>query len=155
MLCGIWLLKLSSKEPKLEFSSVSFYSFNMTNLPLSYCKMFHTTQLFDYPEDRFLCFRFPPETESERRQKWVAAVKRKDWKPSSHSVLCSEHFKPDQFQVPPGLKYKARLHSWAVPTEFPSHPAHLQPVSSTNCIVISIKDQSYHSGIMFLVLLET
>lgn len=31
------------------------------------------------------------------RQKWAMAVKRKDWKPNNSSVLCSKHFKPEDF----------------------------------------------------------
>jgi hypothetical protein len=35
-------------------------------------------------------YRFPCDV--ERRNKWIAAVKRKSWKPSENSRLCSEHF---------------------------------------------------------------
>lgn len=59
---------------------------------------------------------------------WVAAVKRKGWLPSASSVLCSMHFKRDQFKRPPGLKMRAMLNGDAKPTEFPSYPALLQPV---------------------------
>ena len=69
--------------------------------------------------------RFPSDT--ERKDKWANAVRRKGWKPTSSSVLCSAHFTRDQFQVPPGLKQRARLHPTAIPTIFPSHPVYLQP----------------------------
>ena len=35
-------------------------------------------------------YRFP--VDSSRRGSWVAAVKRKNWQPTEHSWLCSEHF---------------------------------------------------------------
>ena len=36
-------------------------------------------------------FRFPVLPEGRRRQ-WIAAVKRKDWKPTKHTRICEEHF---------------------------------------------------------------
>lgn len=71
--------------------------------------------------------RFP--TDPELKAKWTAAVRRKNWTPTPSSSLCSEHFDANQFQRPPGLKLPARLKREAVPTNFPSHPPHLQPVS--------------------------
>uniref|UniRef100_A0A3B3SYW9 THAP-type domain-containing protein n=1 Tax=Paramormyrops kingsleyae TaxID=1676925 RepID=A0A3B3SYW9_9TELE len=32
--------------------------------------------------------------DGERRQRWVAAISRKDWQPSKYSRICSEHFLP-------------------------------------------------------------
>uniref|UniRef100_A0A8C5AKF4 THAP-type domain-containing protein n=1 Tax=Gadus morhua TaxID=8049 RepID=A0A8C5AKF4_GADMO len=31
-------------------------------------------------------------TEKSRRDKWLAAIRRDHWAPTSHSLLCSEHF---------------------------------------------------------------
>lgn len=43
-------------------------------------------------------------------------------------MLCSEHFAPSAYQVPPGLKKrKVRLKDDAVPSIFPSYPPLLQP----------------------------
>ena len=35
-------------------------------------------------------YRFPADV--DRRQKWIAAVKRKSWQPSEYSWICSAHF---------------------------------------------------------------
>ena len=35
-------------------------------------------------------YRFP--TDKERRNKWISAVKRKDWEPNEYTWLCSAHF---------------------------------------------------------------
>uniref|UniRef100_A0A673JN47 THAP-type domain-containing protein n=1 Tax=Sinocyclocheilus rhinocerous TaxID=307959 RepID=A0A673JN47_9TELE len=35
-------------------------------------------------------YNIPKNT--ERRQKWIAAIKRDHWTPTEHSRLCSEHF---------------------------------------------------------------
>ena len=38
-------------------------------------------------------YRFPSEaSEKERRQRWICAVSRKNWRPGKHSWICSEHF---------------------------------------------------------------
>ena len=35
-------------------------------------------------------YRFP--SDSERRSKWIASVKRENWKPNAYAWLCSRHF---------------------------------------------------------------
>ena len=35
-------------------------------------------------------YRFP--TDAAKRNKWIAAIRRKDWEPTEHSWLCSAHF---------------------------------------------------------------
>jgi len=35
-------------------------------------------------------YRFP--TEPERRERWIAAVNRKDWAPTNYTWICSQHF---------------------------------------------------------------
>ena len=35
-------------------------------------------------------YRFP--SNPERRERWIAAVKRENWHPTEHTWLCSEHF---------------------------------------------------------------
>ncbi|KAM4728869.1 uncharacterized protein FYW61_011697 [Anableps anableps] len=46
-------------------------------------------------------FSFPKDP--RRRKIWVDAVRRKDWKPTKHSKLCSDHFEESAFSVPPSL----------------------------------------------------
>ena len=51
----------------------------------------------------------------KRRKKWVDFIKAKraHWKPTKHSAVCSEHFKPEDFQRYfsglPGANFKPRL----------------------------------------------
>ena len=49
--------------------------------------------------------------------KWVHAMKRKDWAPTEHSLLCSNHFDESCFVVRPG-KSGRRLYDHAVSTMF-------------------------------------
>ena len=35
-------------------------------------------------------YRFP--SDSQRRNLWIQAIRRKDWEPNVHSRLCSDHF---------------------------------------------------------------
>ena len=78
-------------------------------------------------KDASLTFhRFPPQ--QERRDKWIEAVSRKDWKPNTNSVLCSKHFGKGAHRVPPNLPgRRAMLYPNAVPTIFPEYPAYLRP----------------------------
>ena len=60
--------------------------------------------------------RFPHKY-SDLLSKWVHAMKRKDWAPTEHSSLCSDHFDESCFVVRPG-KCGRRLYDHAVPTKF-------------------------------------
>ena len=40
-------------------------------------------------------YSFPADT--QRREKWVAAVRRKGWQPSKHTRICNEHFITGKF----------------------------------------------------------
>ena len=60
--------------------------------------------------------RFPHKY-SDLLSKWVHAMKRKDWAPTEHSSLCSNHFDESCFVVRPG-KCGRRLYDHAVPTKF-------------------------------------
>ena len=42
-------------------------------------------------------YRFP--VDPAQRQKWVAAVNRKNWSPSECSRLCSDHFVSSKFII--------------------------------------------------------
>ena len=60
-------------------------------------------------------------TNPQRRSEWSRAVRRidartkKDWQPSKHSALCSEHFLPHNFRLDRGYTI---LKSDAIPTVF-------------------------------------
>ena len=83
-------------------------------------------------KDAKLSFHTFPSAEKhlERRQKWIASVKRKNWTPTKHSVLCSAHFTSDFYRRPPGLKMPAILKPNAIPTVFPAFPSYLQPTQT-------------------------
>ena len=36
-------------------------------------------------------YRFPPEG-TERRERWIRAIRRENWTPGKHDRLCSQHF---------------------------------------------------------------
>lgn len=60
--------------------------------------------------------RFPLH-DKERLEKWLRNMKRDDWTPSKHQLLCSDHFTPDSLDVRWGIRY---LKHTAVPTIFSS-----------------------------------
>lgn len=68
---------------------------------------------------------FPDENkQKERRQKWIQALKRKNFVPKKSTKLCSKHFKPSNY-VPAVVSGNLRLKKDAVPTMF-DFPEHLQ-----------------------------
>ena len=64
-----------------------------------------------------ISFRRFPHKNPNLLSKWVHAMKRKDWAPTEHSLLCSNHFDESCFVVRPG-KSGRRLFDHAVPTKF-------------------------------------
>ena len=69
-------------------------------------------------------FHFPHKNPPVLKQ-WANAVNRLHWFPKHHSLICSVHFKESCFIVRPGKRGRL-LKDGAVPTEFPTHPSHLQ-----------------------------
>ena len=62
--------------------------------------------------------RFPKaETRPELRAAWIKAIRRKNWKPSTFSFLCSDHFEKKCFVVRPD-KIGKRLNETAIPSVF-------------------------------------
>lgn len=59
------------------------------------------------------------------KDKWIHAIRRENWTPSSSSRLCSAHFLSTDYQVRPGAS-SFRLKDDAVPSIFPAYPRHLQ-----------------------------
>ncbi len=66
-----------------------------------------------------------PHHKKELLQKWIQAVRRKDFVPSKTHCLCSIHFTPACFKQ--GKKHQT-LKEDAVPTVFPGFPEHLQKI---------------------------
>lgn len=82
-------------------------------------------------------FKFPSsKSDRVRREAWILAVSRKGWKPTEHTVLCSDHFTEEAFIHPPALyeafdlKRNLRLRDDAVPTVF-LHKEPMQPSKSS------------------------
>ena len=69
-------------------------------------------------------FHFPHKNPPVLKQ-WANAVNQLHWFPKDHSLICSVHFKESCFIVRPGKRGRL-LKDGAVPTEFPTHPSHLQ-----------------------------
>ena len=69
-----------------------------------------------------MLFRFPAN--EEKRQLWIAAVRRWKWHPTKYSYICSDHFLVTDYKVPPGQP-RPRLAPSAVPSIFPKFPKHL------------------------------
>ncbi|XP_073453293.1 uncharacterized protein [Aquarana catesbeiana] len=69
-------------------------------------------------------FRFPIK-DPERVSKWVIAIRRKNWKPSASSRICSDHFTDRDYMLRPGAMVP-RLRLDAVPSIFNGFPKHLK-----------------------------
>ncbi|XP_069704837.1 uncharacterized protein [Periplaneta americana] len=65
-------------------------------------------------------FTFPFK-DQERLKKWIAAVRRRNFLPTRHSRICSEHFRKEDYLVRPNINVP-RLNSSAVPSIFHAHP---------------------------------
>ncbi|XP_069704798.1 uncharacterized protein [Periplaneta americana] len=65
-------------------------------------------------------FNFPFKDE-DTLKKWVAAVGRRNFIPTRHSRICSEHFRKEDYLVRPNTNVP-QLNSSAVPSIFHAHP---------------------------------
>ncbi|XP_066460849.1 uncharacterized protein [Eleutherodactylus coqui] len=61
----------------------------------------------------------------DRLSKWVMAIRRKNWKPSASSRICSDHFTEKDYMLRPGAMVP-RLRLDAVPSVFDGFPNHLK-----------------------------
>lgn len=86
-------------------------SFNLHRILKSACLM----QLI------LFCCSFPKD--EKVLNKWIVAIRRKNWTPSKRSKLCSAHFTADSYETS-GWSSRPRLKPDAVPTifDFPVHP---------------------------------
>ncbi|XP_075062026.1 THAP domain-containing protein 1 A-like isoform X2 [Mixophyes fleayi] len=69
-------------------------------------------------------FRFPMK-DPERLSKWIIAIRRKNWKPSASSRICSDHFTDTDYLLRPGTMFP-RLRIDAVPSVFEGFPTYLK-----------------------------
>ena len=69
-------------------------------------------------------FRFP-FSRKDVLKKWIIAVRRKNFKPTSASHICSIHFRDTDF-INDERMVLQKLKKDAVPSIFPSLPEHLQ-----------------------------
>ena len=68
--------------------------------------------------------RFPHQNPNLLK-KWVHAIRRKQWKPTKHSFICSDHFHESCFVIRPGAEGR-RLKDDAVPWIFQTFPSYYQ-----------------------------
>ncbi|KAM9330604.1 THAP domain-containing protein 3-like [Gastrophryne carolinensis] len=69
-------------------------------------------------------FRFPMK-DPERLTQWVVAIRRKNWRPSASSRICSDHFTNKDYMLRPGALVP-RLRLDAVPSIFEGFPKRLK-----------------------------
>jgi len=60
-------------------------------------------------------------------KKWVQALKRKNFKPTIYSRICSVHFSNDDYQIRPGAS-RPLLRLNAIPSIFPAFPTYYQNI---------------------------
>ena len=80
-------------------------------------------------DDPNVSFHRFPHSNPECLNKWIQAIRRKDWNPIKQSWICGKHFTESCFVMHPG-KCGKRLYGHAVPSIFPEFPAHLQKVET-------------------------
>ncbi|KAF0748144.1 THAP domain-containing protein 2-like [Aphis craccivora] len=125
---------------------------------VNYCSSFNCTSSSDIGKD--LSFHKFPLKDKDRLQKWVHAVQRKDFKPSSSSTLCSLHFNKTDFYL--AVSGKQMLNKSAVPTIF-NFQNHLPPkikerqilqqeigTTTTTDVHNSDDTSTYETGTMFV-----
>ncbi|CAG7731614.1 unnamed protein product, partial [Allacma fusca] len=92
---------------------------------VQFCCAFNCSKSSD-TNPELIFHSFPnAEKDKERRQKWIHAIRRKNWQPGKYTRLCSEHFLASDYD-PPVVCGKLRLKSTAIPSVF-DYPEHLQP----------------------------
>ncbi|XP_069669849.1 THAP domain-containing protein 3-like isoform X4 [Periplaneta americana] len=69
-------------------------------------------------------FHMFPFSRPEILNRWIAAIRRENWKPSPTSRICSDHFLESDYEKRPGCQLK-KLRNDAIPCVF-SFPPHLQ-----------------------------
>ncbi|XP_067005162.1 THAP domain-containing protein 2-like [Anabrus simplex] len=76
------------------------------------------------------------------REKWIKAIRRKNYNPSKYAKLCSKHFTKDCFEICPWGRLK-RLKEGAVPTifDFESHPKNMKSKKSLKESAASTEDK--------------
>ncbi|KAG5277263.1 hypothetical protein AALO_G00115550 [Alosa alosa] len=70
-------------------------------------------------------------SDPERRRAWLVGLHREKWTPSSHSRVCSDHFKESDMDR---TGQTVRLRSEAFPTRFKSLPKHLRMTVSSQLL---------------------
>ena len=70
-------------------------------------------------------FHHFPHQNPNLLKKWVLAIRRKQWKPTKHSFICSDHFHESCFVIRPGAEGR-RLKDDAVPSIFQTFPSYYQ-----------------------------
>ena len=100
--------------------------------------MWHIFVLFVYFSEQkvYLCiFRFPLSN-PDLLERWIRAMKWKDWTPSKYSVLCEQHFTPDDYicKGKPAIEgpNKKYLKEDAIPSIFYFPPHLIRATTSRN-----------------------
>ena len=90
-----------------------------------YCMVFNMSFEFIYvsKKQNIIFDRFP--SEPERKEKWLKNLRRKDWQPSKHSKICSDHFTESNLNR---TYRRVKLREDAIPTRFKQFPNYLKKV---------------------------
>eukprot|EP00794_Sanderia_malayensis_P021103 gene21103-23164_t len=67
---------------------------------------------------------FPANT--DRKNTWLANIRRENWKPGNYSLICSDHFLEKDVDR---TRQVVRLRDGAIPSRFKTFPSHLKKVS--------------------------
>ena len=77
--------------------------------------------------------RFPAD--KARRLQWLSNISQGGWEPSKYSLVCSKHFKPDDYEPVAQFRYNRSLKSSAVPSLYLNRPENAQPLAKKRKLV--------------------
>ena len=112
-------------QPPIKF--ITTFKLNLKWQNSSYCYFFPNLKSQIPCPIYFSSPSFP--SNPQKRVKWLANMHRKDWTPSSHSRICSDHFEERFLNRTDQI---VKLKDEAVPIRFKKFPEHLKKVIICN-----------------------
>ncbi|XP_049941346.1 THAP domain-containing protein 1-like [Schistocerca serialis cubense] len=113
------------------------------------CVVFGCTNRSDCDaKSKGITFHVFPKNES-RKALWENAVRRKNWRASKWSTICSQHFREEDIDLTSLSTLRVREN--AVPSVFPTHPKHLRKGDKKRKPPLRKESSSFPSSVLATV----